>query len=116
MLIPSEPVEQCNCFDGITPQATFKQSSSCAVTQQSVSATTVTSPEPLKKSLDDFYKDWRKDLEDRKKETNTVKTLCETLTQGLYQQSPHVVFKVIGEIRTDMVQEEALEKLSFSLI
>jgi hypothetical protein len=38
----------------------------------------------LKRNLEDFYKEWKKDLEDRKKETNTVWTLCETLSQGLY--------------------------------
>ncbi len=66
--------------------------------------------------MDEIYSEWKRDKEDREKETTTVLTLCETLTQGLYHQSPHIVFKVIGEIRFELATAEALNKLALSLV
>ncbi len=103
MLIPSDPIEQYICSDGPLPSTTSTSSGKSTSGGGQVNAPTTLISDSLKRNLEDFYKDWKKDLEDRKKESNTVKTLCETLSQGLYQQSPHVVFKVIGEIRMDLV-------------
>ena len=82
MLIPSDPFEQFLCSDGPLSSNLSTSSSKSAVGQVNTPTTVIS--DSLKRSLEDFYKDWKKDLEDRKKETNTVKTLCETLSQGLY--------------------------------
>lgn len=65
LLIPSDPLEQAVCSDG-PYNSTNKQ----------VPVTVTDAP---RRSLEDYYRDWRKDQEDRRKETRTVVTLCETL-------------------------------------
>jgi hypothetical protein len=70
----------------------------------------------LKRSLEDFYREWKRELEERKKEANTAKTLIETLSQGIYLQSPHVVFKVIGELRLEYIPDDTKDRLALSII
>ena len=104
MLIPSDPLEQGMCSDG---PSTVKGPTT-------TSTTTVS--EPIKRSLDEFYYDWKRDQEERKKEITTAHTLCETLKQGLYSQSPHVVFKVIADLKIEVIGDDVRDKLAMALV
>lgn len=101
MLIPSDPLETAMCSDG---PSTVK------------GGPTSTVSEPIKRSLDEFYYDWKRDQEERKKEITTAHTLCETLKQGLYSQSPHVVFKVIADLKIEVIGDDVRDKLAMALV
>ena len=111
MLIPSDPLEHSICSDG-----PFTNISLSNVKSQSTANLPIVTSEPIRRNLEDFFKDWKRDQEERKKEANTIQTLCETLSQGLYTQSPHIVYKVIGEIRFEIVTDEVKSKLAQSLV
>ncbi|TNV82917.1 hypothetical protein FGO68_gene12772 [Halteria grandinella] len=102
MLIPSDPIEQMICSDGPYKQPTQLQLITC--------------DNALRKSLDDFYFDWLADQELRAKETKTVDTLCLMLNQGIYNQKPFVVFKVLSEVKFELVPEKVKDKLAVALV
>eukprot|EP00347_Sterkiella_histriomuscorum_P003019 403365902 len=68
--------------------------------------------QPIKKNLDEFYKDWRLEQEAIKKEHQLVKDLCKTLEKGLYSKSPEALFKIIQDIKFDIVNDLTKSKLS----
>lgn len=65
--------------------------------------------------MNEYYKDWVADQEERAKQTKNLEVLCQTLNHGIFGQQPYVVFKVLSELKFELIPESAKDKLAVLL-